>query len=375
MSNSDVVQVNADALALALRIRAAGSFETTHEVDGRKVSVTRGPGGQFASPGGGDGGSVAAPKSRLQEFGSNLVKTLKLQEAADKIAKLPKESQAGFRRLLGDNPLTKDISSKLDGSTKAGFEAGNTLINSLKGVEWTKLPKQFADGVGALVKDVKENPTDFLLGVGAVGALTFGVASALAAGSLAAALPGAIGTAMETGDMATLGIHLFKLLGKSLWAIIATVIVVPLIGQVVVAKAFGAEPKELTAEQKQAEEEKAKKKAEIMKRATQFAARQAAREREDPTVRKMRYMGIDTDLLQKVQLDLKTKADAAADKTARAAATATIEQLEEEIAASEKAWESYMDSVGTDISNETQVKLEQEMRQHVKHVKKLIDQK
>lgn len=47
------VEFYADAFKLAYLLRArSGEFKTTHEVEGREVVVTRGPGGQFASTGG-----------------------------------------------------------------------------------------------------------------------------------------------------------------------------------------------------------------------------------------------------------------------------------------------------------------------------------
>jgi hypothetical protein len=376
MSNSNIVEINAHALALALRIRAAGgSFETTHEVDGRKITVTRGPGGQFASPGGGEQSATNTTKSQLQEFGSNLSKKLKLQEAADKISQIPKDAQAGFNRLLTDNPLTKAISSQLDGATKAGFDAGNNLISSLKGMDWKKIPKQFADGVGGLVKDLKENPTDYLIGVGAIAATTFGVACALSAGSLAVALPGAIGAAMETGDMTALGLHLAQLSGKSVWAIIATVIVVPLIGQMVIAKAISSPEKEKTPEQIKAEEVHAKEKAERVQKLALAVARQAEWKKEDPTTRKMRFMGVDTDALQELQKKLKAQSeDATIDEASRRKAIDAIQKLREEISNAEKAWTAYMDSAGTDLPYDVQVKLQQELARHVSQVKQLIDQ-
>jgi hypothetical protein len=49
MTQEFEVQVN--AFKFAYLVARSGGFETSHEVDGRKVTVTRGPGGQFASPG------------------------------------------------------------------------------------------------------------------------------------------------------------------------------------------------------------------------------------------------------------------------------------------------------------------------------------
>jgi hypothetical protein len=361
MCDSEIIQIHADALALAIKIQAAGSnFETTHEVDGRKITVTRGPGGQFASSPDNSGGSSDAVKTQSQNFGASVAKTLGLDKAAAAIAKLPKDAKAGFDRILTDNPIVQDVSNKLVGETKDGFDAGNKLAKDLKGTDWKQIPKKFTDGVAALAEDIKKNKQDYLVGLALAGAMTFGVASALSAGTLAQALPGVIGAAVETGDLTAVGLHLLQLFGKGMWAAIVGLIVVPLMGQVVIAKAFGVAPPEKTPEEQKVEEEKAKKKAERAARLAEATARAVAREQQDPTERKLGYMGIDIDSLKKAQ---------------EKASEQVVQQLKEEIKNAEAAWTSYMDSVGEAVPPEKAEQMRKELKLHVNQIRELIRQK
>jgi uncharacterized protein YnzC (UPF0291/DUF896 family) len=360
MCDSEIIQIHADALALAVKIQAAsGNFETSHKVDGRTVTVNRGPGGQFASsPDKTAGGNDI--KTQLQNFGSSVAKTLGLDKAAAAIAKLPKDARAGFDRVLTDNPIVQDVSNKLVGETKDGFDAGNKLAKDLKGTDWKQIPKKFADGVAALVEDIKKNKQDYLIGLALAGAMTFGVASALSAGTLAQALPGVIGAAQETGDLTAVGLHLLQLFSKGMWAAIVGLIVVPLMGQVVIAKAFGVTPPEKTPEEQKVEEEKARKKAEAAARLAAETAKAAAREQQDPTERKLGYMGIDIDSLKKAQ---------------EKASEEVIQKLKEEIKKAEAAWTSYMDSVGESVPPEKVEQMRKELKLHVNQIRELIRQK
>jgi DNA-binding ferritin-like protein (Dps family) len=115
---SQDVEFYANAFRLAYLV-AAGDFKTTHEVDGRKVVVTRGPGGQFASPGGGgsvDGSDhpldfVTATQARRLESFAFGEEAQKLAVAAASTFNLPVRLPA-FKPEL---PFKDKLSAALDG--------------------------------------------------------------------------------------------------------------------------------------------------------------------------------------------------------------------------------------------------------------------
>jgi hypothetical protein len=79
------VEFYANAFRLAYLV-AAGDFKTTHEVDGRKVVVTRGPGGQFASPGGGSVDESDHPLDFVTATQARRLESFAFGEEAQKLA-------------------------------------------------------------------------------------------------------------------------------------------------------------------------------------------------------------------------------------------------------------------------------------------------
>jgi hypothetical protein len=161
-SNADIVEINANALALALKIRAAGgNFETTHEVDGHKVTVTRGPGGQFASPG---GGSSSASSTKNADYS-------KVLEAIKAVKTDTPEGEALKSRLSEELTAAVDSShseilGRLDkafkGSDLAGKSGDNKIPPSERISQIVQNGKQLLEDSAALVSGAMLSTLEFL---------------------------------------------------------------------------------------------------------------------------------------------------------------------------------------------------------------------
>lgn len=162
MSYPDIVQVNADALALALRIRAAGgSFQTTHEVDGKQVNVTRGPGGQFAPQGGGGGAGDNQPSAKNADYS-------KVLEAIKAVKADTPEGEALKSRLSEELTAAVDSShsevlGKLDKAFKGSDLVGkDRLPPSERITQIVQNGKQLLEDSAALVSGAMLSTLEFL---------------------------------------------------------------------------------------------------------------------------------------------------------------------------------------------------------------------
>jgi hypothetical protein len=122
---SDQIRVCAEALKLALLVQAqkhSGSFETQHKTgDGKDITVTRGPGGQFVSP-----GKTAEPKKSF---------ALRVEDLHQSIDNAIKENASKLKSALQSKPVTdfnNNFASQLDGllGKKAG-DAYRSAASSL----------------------------------------------------------------------------------------------------------------------------------------------------------------------------------------------------------------------------------------------------
>jgi hypothetical protein len=93
---SDQIRVCAEALKLALLVQAqkhGGSFETQHKTgDGKDITVTRGPGGQFVSP-----GKTAEPKKSFVD---------RVEDLHQSIDNAIKENASKLKSALQSKPVT-----------------------------------------------------------------------------------------------------------------------------------------------------------------------------------------------------------------------------------------------------------------------------
>jgi hypothetical protein len=119
MPNVHIIQVEADALALAIKVQAAGSFETTHEVDGRKITVNRGPGGQFASPGGGGAAPATASSSDYSKV-LEAVKAVKADTPEGKALKSRIEEELTAAVTKSESEVLSKLDKAFKGSDLVG---------------------------------------------------------------------------------------------------------------------------------------------------------------------------------------------------------------------------------------------------------------
>jgi hypothetical protein len=104
---SDQVRVCAEALKLALLVQAQkhnGSFETQHKTgDGKDITVTRGPGGQFASP-----GTTESPKNNFVS---------QVEDLQNSVNKVISENASKLKSALQSKPVTdfnNNLASQLE---------------------------------------------------------------------------------------------------------------------------------------------------------------------------------------------------------------------------------------------------------------------